>query len=119
MKIKPKNIAVNLPAVHLFDGEAEMVVFASAINTIIHGKVRVKYEMLGLLGGQYVGLFYLQRNNESQEIHNKFVRLIEQEEITINLQGEPRSPAEVFRSPHTFSSRKHGEDCGCKSCVGM
>ena len=57
-----------------------MASFASAINTIIHGKVKIKYEMLGQLGGQYVGLFYIQRNNESQEIHDEFRRLIEAEE---------------------------------------
>jgi hypothetical protein len=81
MKVKPKEVMVNLPAAHLFQSEDEMASFASAINTIIHGKVKIKYEVLGLLGGQYVGLFYVQRNNESQEIHDEFMRLIEQEEI--------------------------------------
>lgn len=81
MHIKPKEILVNLPAVHLFDHENDMAEFASAINTIIFGKVKVKYELLGLLGGQSVGLFYLQRNNESQELHDEFMRLIEAEEM--------------------------------------
>lgn len=81
MKVKPKEIMVVLPAAHLFQSEEEMASFASAINTIIHGKVKIKYEMLGQLGGQCVGLFYIQRNSESQEIHDEFIRLIEQEEI--------------------------------------
>lgn len=81
MKVKPKEIMVVLPAAHLFQSEEEMAQFASAINTIIHGKVKIKYEMLGQLGGQCVGLFYIQRNNESQLIHDEFRRLIEQEEM--------------------------------------
>ena len=81
MKIKPKEILVNLPAAHLFQSEDEMASFASAINTIIFGKSKIKYEALGLLGGQYVGLFYIQRNLESQQIHDEFIRLIEQEEM--------------------------------------
>jgi hypothetical protein len=88
MKVKPKEIMVVLPAAHLFQSEDEMASFASAINTIIHGKVKIKYEVLGQLGGQYVGLFYIQRNNESQEIHDEFVRLIEQEEIRDHFSGE-------------------------------
>lgn len=82
MKIKPKDIQVNLPAAHLFSDETEMASFASAINTIIHGKVKVKYEDLGRLGDQSVGLFYLQRNKESQQIRDDFVRMIDQAELT-------------------------------------
>lgn len=88
MRVKPKEIMVVLPAAHLFQSEEEMASFASAINTIIHGKVKIKYEMLGQLGGQYVGLFYIQRNSESQEIHDEFIRLIEQEEIRDHFSGE-------------------------------
>ncbi len=80
-KVKPKEIQVNLPAAHLFSTEDEISALAAAINTIIHGKVKIKCESLGVLGGQYVGLFYVQRNNESQEIHDEFMRLIEQEEM--------------------------------------
>lgn len=83
MKAKPKDIQVNLPAAHLFNNEEEMAVFASTINTIIHGKVKVKYEELGQLGGQYVGLFYLQRNKESQELRDDFMVLINQEEMML------------------------------------
>ena len=81
LKVKPKEIMVNLPVVLLFKTEGDIPALAAAINTIIFGKVRIKYETLGLLGGQYVGLFYVQRNNESQEIHDEFMRLIEQEEM--------------------------------------
>jgi hypothetical protein len=119
MKIKPKDIAVNLPAVHLFDGEAEMAIFALAINTIIHGKVRVKYELLGMLGGQCVGLFYLKRNNESQEIHDQFVQLIEEEEMTNKSRSISKENPKVVGTILSSSKRIHNEDCGCKSCVGM
>lgn len=53
---------------------------AAAFNTFVHGKVKMKYEVLGILGGQYVALFYIQRNSESQQLHDEFAALIEQEE---------------------------------------
>lgn len=80
MKFKPKEIMVNLPAVHLFSSEDEIPALAAAINTIIHGKVKIKCETVGVLGGQHVGLFYIQRNSESQELREEFTRLINQEE---------------------------------------
>ena len=80
MKVKPKEVLVNLPVALLFDEPWEVASFAANINQILHGKVRLKAEELGTLGGRHVGLFYLQRNNESQEIHDEFVRLIEEEE---------------------------------------
>ena len=55
-RVKPKEIMVNLPAAHLFATEDEIPALAAAINTIIHGKVKIKCENLGVLGGQYVGL---------------------------------------------------------------
>jgi hypothetical protein len=82
MRVKPKEVLLNLPVALLFDEPWEIASFAANINTILHGKVRLKAEELGSLGGRYVGLFYLQRNNESQEIHDKFMRLIEEEEVT-------------------------------------
>jgi len=81
MKVKPKDVMVNLPVALLFDEPWEIASFAANINTILHGKVRLKAEELGTLGGRHVGLFYLQRNNESQEIHDEFMRLIEEEEV--------------------------------------
>lgn len=76
MKIKPKEILVNLPVVLMFDSEDKIAEFASNINTIIHGKVKIKYEIVGLLNKQYVGLFYIQRNNESQALRDEFFSMI-------------------------------------------
>lgn len=81
MQPKPKEILVNLPVVLLFQDYHEIPQFASTVNQIIHGKVKIKYEELGSLGGQYVGLFYLQRNQESQEMRDEFMRAIENEEM--------------------------------------
>ena len=81
MKVKPKEVLLDLPVALLFDEPWEIASFAANINTILHGKVRLKAEDLGTLGGRYVGLFYLQRNNEFQLIHDEFRRLIEEEEI--------------------------------------
>lgn len=98
-KIKPKDIKVNLPAVHLFQSEDEMAQMASAINTILHGDSKIKFEALGLLGGQYVGLFYIKRNNESQQIHDEFMRLIEQEEIKDQLMEEETEVENLIPAP--------------------
>ena len=81
MKVKPKEVLLNLPVALLFDEPWEITSFAANINAILHGKVRLKVEELGVLGGRHVGLFYLQRNDESQEIHDEFMRLIEEEEF--------------------------------------
>lgn len=80
MKFKPKEVMVNLPVVLTFTNEDEIVQMAAAFNTFVHGKVKMKYEVLGTLGGQILGLFYIQRNNESQELRDEFMRLIEAEE---------------------------------------
>jgi len=81
MKVKPKEILVNLPIVLLFKDYHEIPAFAADINTIINGKVKVKYEELGCLGGQYVGIFYLDRYGEFQQLREEFKTAIEQEEI--------------------------------------
>ncbi len=81
MKFKPKEVLVNLPVVLTFATEDEVVQMAAAFNTFVHGKVKMKYELLGTLGGQYVALFYIQRNSESQQLHDEFMKLIEDEEI--------------------------------------
>lgn len=81
MKVKPKEVLLNLPIVLMFQDYHEVPIFASNINQVLHGKIRVKYEELGLLGGQYVGLFYLQRNDEFDELRASFVQMIEQEEM--------------------------------------
>lgn len=81
MKVRPKEVLVNLPTVIMFSDYHEIPHFASNINQVLHGKVRVKYEELGVLGGQYVGLFYLQRNDEFTELRTTFVQMIEKEEL--------------------------------------
>lgn len=82
MKVKPKEVFVNLPVALLFNTEDEIPQLASGFNTFLHGKVRLKYETIGELNGQWVGLFYLQRNDESQQLRDEFVRLIEEEQIS-------------------------------------
>lgn len=81
MKVKPKDIQVNLPAVLLFDNQDAIAGQAASVNTFIHGKVKIKYEELGMLGGQYVGIFYIQRNDEFTELRESFMTLIENEEV--------------------------------------
>lgn len=81
MKVKPKEVLLNLPTVLMFADYHEIPNFASNINQVLHGKVRVKYEELGVLGGQYVGIFYLQRNDEFDELRASFKQMIEQEEM--------------------------------------
>ena len=82
MKFKPKDVQVNLPVVLTFDDKEDIVKMAAAFNTFVHGKVKLKYEELGLLGGKFVGLFYLQRNNESQELRDEFMKMIQEEEMS-------------------------------------
>lgn len=81
MKFKPKEALVNLPVVLTFNHEGEDAVLAAGFNTFLHGKVRLKYETLGMLGGQYVSLFYLKRDNESQQLHDEFIAMINAEEM--------------------------------------
>jgi len=82
MKFKPKEVLVDLPVVLGFDptenDNAEA--FAAHINTIIHGKVKMKYEYLGDLGGKSMIIFYLQRNFEYQELRSEFMNMINHEE---------------------------------------
>jgi hypothetical protein len=80
MKFKPKEVMVNLPTVLTFASEDEIVGMAAAFNTFVHGKVKMKYESLGMLGGQAVGLFYIQRDNDSQQLRDEFMAAILQEE---------------------------------------
>ncbi len=81
MKVKPKEIMVNLPIVLMFDDEDDVLKFASNINTIINGKVKIKYELLGMLNKQHVSIFYLQRHDEFSELREQFVSMIENEEV--------------------------------------
>lgn len=81
MKVKPKEVLLNLPTVIMFGDYHEIPNFASNINQVLHGKVKVKYEELGQLAGQYVGLFYLQRNDEFDDLRMSFRQMIEREEM--------------------------------------
>lgn len=81
MKVKPKEVLLNLPITIMFTDYHEIPAFAANINQVLHGKVRVKYEELGNLGGQYVGIFYLQRNDEFTELRNEFMTMIETAEV--------------------------------------
>ena len=81
MKIKPKEVLLNVPIALMFRDYHEIPSFAANINDIIHGKVKLKYEELGCLCGQYVGLFYFVRNDEFHELRKEFKTAIEKEEI--------------------------------------
>ena len=83
MKFKPKEVLLNLPVGLLFDDYHQIPAFAATINQIVHGKVKLKYEELGCLGGQYIGLFYMQRNSESQQLRDEFTKMIEDEEVKL------------------------------------
>lgn len=103
MKFKPKEVMVNLPTVLTFQEEDEIVEMASAFNTFIHGKVKMKYEVLGTLGGQYVGLFYIQRNTESQQLRDEFMAAINAEEeanhVAEQLKKAPAKKEKVKPAP--------------------
>lgn len=103
MKFKPKEIMVNLPTVLTFTEEDEIVQMASAFNTFVHGKVKMKYEVLGTLGGQYVGLFYIQRNNESQQLRDEFM-------AAINAEEEANHVAEQLKKPPTKKRKTKSND---------
>lgn len=91
MHIKPKDIKVDLPSIYMFEEIDEIAKFASNINTIIHGKVKIKCENLGKLGEKYVGIFYLQRNQEFQELREEFIKLINKDSINnIDSDGKDR-----------------------------
>lgn len=80
MKVKPKEIFVNLPTVLLLESEDKAGEISSNVNAFIHGKVHMKYDVLGVLGGQTVVIFYLQRNDEFHSLRNQFMDLIDHEE---------------------------------------
>lgn len=84
MKVKPKEVFLNLPIVLMFEDDMKVAEFAANVNTLIHGKVKVKSEELGLIGGQFVAIFYLQRNDEFAELRTQFMQMIEQEEMQQN-----------------------------------
>lgn len=81
MKVKPKEVLINVPIVLTFGDYHQIPKFAANINTLINGKVKIKYEELGCLGGQYIGLFYINRNDEFTELRKEFKDMIEAEEM--------------------------------------
>lgn len=74
MKIKPKKVPVSLPIYVLFDSVDEMPQFAANINTILHGKLKLKYEEMGTHDGKFIGLFYLDRGSDYDDLR-EFVQL--------------------------------------------
>lgn len=108
MRIKPKEVLVNLPVVHLFNYEGEDAQLAANFNTFLHGKVRLKYEFLGTLGSQLVSIFYLQRNNEFMDLREQFMTMIEAEE------ANPSSPVSDLGEPLVRES--HLTNCQCEMC---
>ena len=81
MKVKPKEVLLNLPITLMFEDYHQIPAFAENINQLVHGKSKIKYEELGCIGGQYVGLFYMQRNDEFSEMRKVFKQMIEEEEL--------------------------------------
>lgn len=121
MKIKPKELLVNLPVVLLFNGEDssdQAAQFASNVNTIIHGKVKMKVEGLGTLGGQLAVIFYLQRNNEFTELREQFMKMIEAEEMGQLIQEEPTTDELYGADPN---ADPWGNPCchGTPGCTGL
>jgi len=119
-KIKPKEIMVNLPAAHLFSGEEEIHTMARHINKIVFGKSRIKYDLLGMLGGQFVALFYIKRNDESKEIHDEFMQLIQDEESNLIPDEDDDIVEEEFEhriclgcDEHYLLHQKELEHCIC------
>lgn len=117
MRVKPKEVLLNLPVALLFNEPWEIPSFAASINTILHGKVRLKVEELGTLGGQYVGLFYLQRNGESQQIHDEFMRLIEEEQMNSTKTVEDYLPSTtITTTPNVDDKQEH---IMCNDCDAL
>lgn len=109
MKFKPKEVLVNLPVALTFENEDEIVQMAAAFNTFVHGKVKMKYEVLGHLGGQTVGLFYIQRDNDSQQLRDEFMRLIESEDAVTP--APPISPEDQLAEQY---DEKFGDNKLCE-----
>lgn len=82
MRIKPKEVMVNLPVYFSFENSEKVAEFATNINSILHGKQRIKYDELGIHDDQVVAIFYLYRNNEFDELR-QFIKtyLIDENQI--------------------------------------
>lgn len=70
MKIKAKEVLVNLPVYFEFETEDELAQMAANINSILAGRTRLKYEIMGDRGDKIIGLLYLERNREYSELRD-------------------------------------------------
>ena len=70
MKLKPIEVQVNLPVYFEFETEDELAQMAANINSVLAGRTRVKYEVMGTRGDKIVGLLYLERNREYSELRD-------------------------------------------------
>lgn len=70
MKIKAKEVLINLPVYFEFEHEEELAQMASNINSVLAGRTRVKYEVMGDRGDKIIGLLYLERNREYGELRD-------------------------------------------------
>lgn len=73
MKIKPKEVLVNLPCQFEFQNEEELAQMAANINSILSGRTRVKYDVMGYRGEMLIGLLYTERNKEYLE-YREFIK---------------------------------------------
>ena len=80
MRVKPKEVTLDVPIALIMRDDFEAGKFASNINSVLHGKVKLKTDYVGSLDGGEVFIFYLQRNDEFSELRESFIKLIEEEE---------------------------------------
>jgi hypothetical protein len=73
MKIKPKEVMVNLPVYFSFSDPEKIPEFAMNINSILSGKSRIKYDEMGIHDGETIAIFYLYRDNDYSELR-EFVK---------------------------------------------
>ncbi len=76
MKLKPIEVQVNLPVYFEFETEDELAQMAANINSILAGRKRVKYEIVGDRGDKLVGLLYLERNRDYGELRDFVLQYI-------------------------------------------
>ena len=82
MKIKAKQIPLIVPTVIPFDDIFHTTHFAETLNQMIHGKSKIKFEILGKLNYKVMVLFYFTRNSEFHSVKKEFKELIEREEVS-------------------------------------
>lgn len=79
MKIKPKEVLVNLPCHFEFLHEDECAQMAANINAILHGRTRVKYDVMGTRGDLLICILYTERNREYLEYREFIEWLVDPE----------------------------------------